>query len=67
MGFPYKFYSIHLNAFGEFAIHFAVGTFILDVLIIFVIYTIVLALICRIKNILAGMSEKPQSRVKRNI
>lgn len=45
LGFPYKFYSIHINMFRGFAIHFAIGTFILDVFIVYVLYTIILNLI----------------------
>lgn len=48
LGFPYKFYTIY--ALNDFSIHFSIGTFLLDVFIIYVIYTLVSILIDKIKN-----------------
>lgn len=45
MGFPYKFYTIHINSFGKFSIHFSIGTFALNVLIFYIILMLIFALI----------------------
>ncbi len=38
LGFPYKFYTIHIS--HGFSIHFGIGTFVLDVLIIYLIFSL---------------------------
>jgi ABC-type uncharacterized transport system permease subunit len=49
LGFPYKFYAIHvLN--NNFSIHFSIETFLLNVFIIYVIYTLILVLIDKLKK-----------------
>ena len=49
LGFPYKFYTIHVR--NDFAIHFGIGTFLLDVFITYLIYTLVLAIAVKIKRV----------------
>ena len=48
LGFPYKFYTIY--TLNDFSIHFGIGTFLLDVFIVYVIYTLVSILIDKVKN-----------------
>lgn len=48
LGFPYKFYTIYI--LHDFSIHFNVGTFLLDVFIMYIIYSLVSSLIDKIKN-----------------
>lgn len=48
LGFPYKFYTIYVH--NDFAIHFGIGTFLLDVFIIYFIYTLVLAIAVKLKG-----------------
>lgn len=38
LGYPYKFYTIHASK--NFSIHFGIGTFLLDLFIIYLIYTL---------------------------
>ena len=51
LGFPYKFYTIHINTLDKFSIHFGVGGFILDVFITYVICMAILVLIKKLKLI----------------
>lgn len=48
LGFPYKFYTIYAR--DDFAIHFGIGTFLLDVFITYLIYTLILALAVKIRK-----------------
>lgn len=50
LGFPYKFYTIHTNSFDKFSIHFSIGVFALDVLIFYIIFMLILALIKKIRT-----------------
>lgn len=48
LGFPYKFYSIHINTQQIISIHFSMGNFLLDIIIIYVIYMLLKKTISKI-------------------
>lgn len=48
LGFPYKFYAVYAQ--HDFAVHFGVGAFLLDVFIIYLIYAVTLAIIDKCKT-----------------
>lgn len=48
LGFPYKFYTIYTP--HDFAIHFGIGTFLLDVFIVYLIYTLILIIAQKIRK-----------------
>lgn len=48
LGFPYKFYTIY--TLHDFAIHFGIGTFLSDVFIIYLIYTLILIIAKKIRK-----------------
>ena len=48
LGFPYKFYVIH--AYEKFSTHFSIGTFFLNIFIIYLIYTLILIIANKIKT-----------------
>lgn len=48
LGFPYKFYTIYTS--HNSSIHFGIGTFLFNVLVIYLIYTLVFATINKIKK-----------------
>lgn len=48
LGFPYKFYTIY--TVNDFAIHFGIGTFLLDVFIYYFIYTLIYVIADKVRN-----------------
>ena len=48
LGFPYKFYVIY--AHEKFSTHFSISTFFLNVFIIYLIYTLILIIVNKIKT-----------------
>ena len=42
LGFPYKFYSIHINTQQIRSIHFSIGNFLLNIIIIYTFYILFL-------------------------
>ena len=42
LGFPYKFYSIHINTQQIISIHFSIGNFLLNIIIIYTFYILFL-------------------------
>lgn len=49
LGFPYKFYTVYYTQNG-FSIHFGIGTFILDLIVFYVICTLILVLVKKMQN-----------------
>lgn len=48
LGFPYKFYTVYTQ--HDFSIHFSIGSFLLDVLIIYFICTLILVIVDKVKK-----------------
>lgn len=48
LGFPYKFYTVYTQ--NDFSVHFSIGSFLLDVFIIYLICTVLLVIADKAKK-----------------